>query len=69
MQCASIAARYDITSKIKTLEESACLIVDLASGLPEHSEWLWDIAEKLTKEVAVLQDHSVHRSAVVPDST
>ncbi len=69
MQCASIAAKYDIATKIKTLEESACFLVDLANGLPEHSAWLWDIVDKLTDETAALQGHPIHRSPVVPDST
>ncbi len=69
MQCASIAARYDVKTKINTLEESACLIADLANGLPEHSEWLWDVVEKLTKEASVLQGQRIRRPSIVPDST
>jgi hypothetical protein len=70
MQCASIATRYDIRSRIRTLEDSACFLVDLANGFPEHSEWLWEVVDKLVYEAAILQGHpSMNRSSVVPDST
>jgi 3-methyladenine DNA glycosylase Tag len=69
MQSAAISASDKLGDKIKTLEESASFIADLAKSVPEHSEWLWDIAEKLTHEATVLQRHSLQRSATMPDST
>ncbi len=69
MQCAALSAGCKLEDRIRTLEDSASLLVDLANGLPEHSEWLWDIADKLTNEAATLEGRSIHRSSTVPDST
>jgi len=46
------------TEKIKTLEESALYINDLANCIPEHHDWLSSLADRLTAEAAELKKSS-----------
>ncbi len=70
MQCASIAARQDIIIKIRTLEESACFLTDLANGSPEQAEWLRNIADRLATESEILAARLLSpHSSLLPDST
>lgn len=65
----TVSATYGLRERIKTLEESAGFIVDLANGLPGQAEWLWDIEDRLRHELMVLQHASQPHYVSMPDST
>lgn len=48
------ASRAATAEKINTLEEACLFFDDLALALPEHAHWLWDIADRLEREAALL---------------
>lgn len=50
----AVPTQAEIAARIRTLEEACLFFDDLAVALPEHSRWLWDIAEKLEKEASTL---------------
>lgn len=52
-----------VAGKIQTLEEASLFFDDLANSLPEHADWLWDVADKLKREVASLRKASRTASA------
>lgn len=45
----------ELQERIRTLEDTALLLEDLANGLPEHTVWLWRIVDKLTAEAKALR--------------
>jgi hypothetical protein len=51
----SNAVNAELQKRITTLEDSALYINDLANCIPEHCDWLWAIADKLTAEAAALK--------------
>jgi hypothetical protein len=53
--CDSAQATGELRKQIKTLQDSALYLNDLANQLPEHSDWLWRLAMKLTSEAESLQ--------------
>ncbi len=55
MPCASELSGAEVDEKIRTLEESALYIRDLANCIPEHSDWLWRIESQIASEVQRLR--------------
>jgi hypothetical protein len=60
----SSAVTSELRKRIATLEESALYITDLGNCIPEHCDWLWAVADKLTAEAAALR-----QSLDAPSST
>ncbi len=56
MPYASEVAGAELGERIRTLEESALYIRDLANCIPEHSDWLWRIENQITSEVQRLRE-------------
>lgn len=59
MPCQPLPSIDGVNSKIAELEESAHVIADLANCLPDHSEWLWRLADRLAAEAAELQSQAM----------
>ncbi|MGH9522409.1 MAG: PilZ domain-containing protein [Terriglobales bacterium] len=47
-------SRAEIAIQIRTLEQAAQFFGDLATTLPEHADWLWDLGEKVERAAAEL---------------
>jgi hypothetical protein len=50
MQCDALPEIEELKHNLEALEESARIVEDLANGLPDHAEWLWRLADRLTSE-------------------